>query len=182
MWSQPFMTIMRCPKCGREADAPEEIVDQGEMCYKCGVALIIASEEVSAEREKNKENKMKGTAIGACVGMLFVFLIGIMGGSLGMGIVGAVAGAFLGLVVGTLRGILEGLFYSKIFSDPSWVSFSIKVVVVMFSLAGFISGISGNLVKKDGEPVTLMIGCIGGLCLGGYVGRAVAGRKRGASD
>ncbi len=171
------MTLMKCPKCGREADAPDKIVDDGEICYHCEVPLVIASPEAAAQREKSKQNKLLNTAIGACVGMLFVFLMGMAGGAIGLAIVGAVGGAFLGLVVGSLRGLFDGAFYSLAFSDPSWFSFWIKASIAIFSILGFIAGLSGSLVEKNGQVPILIIGCMGGLCIGGMIG-AVTAKER----
>jgi hypothetical protein len=172
------MILMKCPKCGREADAPDSIVDEGHKCYQCNIPLVLANEEIAVEREQTKENKMFGTAIGALMGLVFVLLFGLTGGPLGWGIVGAIACGFVAVLVGIFRGFLEGLVYAKVFSDITWVSYSMKLLLVMFALFGFIGGFFGGMNEKDHSPTVFLIGCIGGMCIGGWIGRTLLRNTR----
>jgi|SRR6266478_2050217 len=166
------MIVLKCPECGREGQAPEKVVDEGHNCFQCGIPMVIASEEIAAERTKEKEKKVFGTAIGACIGMLFVFVVGKIGGPLGMGIVGAIDGALLGLIVGVLKGRIFAIPFAS--PEQHWLPFAIKVFMVIGSFMGFVGGFAGGLAGKHAEPLALLIACFGGLCIGGLVGLGLA--------
>jgi hypothetical protein len=167
------MILLKCPRCGRTAEAPDELVDEGQQCYACNVPVVIASSEVDARRRQACEERFRGMVIGACLGTVLVPLVGATGGVVGMSIAGGVAGAVFGLTAGVLHGWLDALGWSALLADGSWGSWVrawVLVTMVLGCIWGVIAGASGELVEQNGWWATLIQSGFGGCCLGGFLG------------
>jgi hypothetical protein len=94
------MILMKCPQCGRSAEVPESLADEGHQCYTCSVALGLADPALARRRQAASQAQVRGLLIGAVLGGLGVGLVGWFGGRVGLTVAGGVAGALVGVVWG----------------------------------------------------------------------------------
>jgi hypothetical protein len=167
------MITMRCPQCGQSANIPDELVDEGHPCYKCGSSLEIAYPAVAARRARARSGQLRGMVIGAGTGASTILAFGFIGGPLGGAIAGAVAGATLGVVTGFVEGLIGGSEWAVLMWDGSWLSTWAKLSMALGGIAGLLLGLSGDFFPEYGQGAVLAWGGLGGLCLGGLFGARV---------
>lgn len=171
------MILMKCPQCGKSAEAPEQFVDEGLKCYQCQVPLEIADSRVADGLKQQKLSQWLGLLIGAVVGGGGVLSAGLFGGEVGQAFAGAVAGAFLGIVVGFIEGLFSGLSWSVVMWDSGWLRYWAKFTMFVGGVVGLVLGATGELDEFYGTLAVPLGGAIGGLSFGGLIGMHL-GRAR----
>jgi hypothetical protein len=172
------MVALKCPKCGKSAELPDDLAAGDHRCYSCNVYLEYADPDFIPKRERDFKDQVYTSIIGAMLGACSILSIGVFGGKVGLAVATGVAGALLGCVLGFVSGLREGLGWAALTFDGSWFSFMAKVNMIFGAIGGFMLGILGIL---RGDPVELIgIGVFGGLVLGGLLGALIAKPKTGS--
>src|SRR5438477_6025385 len=162
----PSMVLLKCPKCGRSAELPDDLVGEDHWCYVCHVGLEIADPTFIPRREMEWKGQLQSLVLGAMLGGCSILSIGVLGGDIGLAVATGVAGALLGCIWGFVDGLVGGIEWAALTWDGSWLTFWAKVNMVLGGVGGFWLGIFGVLRIREGPGVTIGLGVLGGLILG----------------
>ena len=172
------MVLLKCPKCGRSAELPDDLVGEDHWCYACHVALEIADPTFIPRREMEWKGQLLSLVLGAMLGACCILSIGVFGGDIGLAVATGVAGALLGCIWGFVEGLFAGFGWAGLTWDGSWFTFMAKVYMVLGTVGGFLVGIFGVLRIREGDRGAVIgLGVLGGLILGGLLGAMIAKPK-----
>src|SRR5260370_2975984 len=101
------MVSLKCPKCGRSAELPDKLVDEGHRCYSCNVPLEITDPTFIPRRQMEWKGQLQTLVLGAMLGACCILSIGVFGGDFGLAVATGVAGALLGCIWGLLTGFVD---------------------------------------------------------------------------
>ena len=103
------MVSLKCPKCGRSAELPDKLVDEGHRCYSCNVPLEITDPTFIPRRQMEWKGQLQTLVLGAMLGACCILSIGVFGGDFGLAVATGVAGALLGCIWGFVNGLVDGI-------------------------------------------------------------------------
>ncbi len=131
------MVALQCPKCGKSAELPDDLVGEGHRCYTCNVYLEIADPTFIPQREMEWKVQLHTLLVGAMLGACSILSIGVFGGDVGLAVATGVAGALLGCIWGFVNGLSDGITWAALTWDGSWFTFWAKVNMVLGGVSGF---------------------------------------------
>src|SRR5260370_25289509 len=103
------MVSLKCPKCGRSAELPDKLVDEGHRCYSCNVPLEITDPTFIPRRQMEWKGQLQTLVLGAMLGACCILSIGVFGGDFGLAVATGVAGALLGCIWGFVNGLVDAI-------------------------------------------------------------------------